>query len=781
MRRLVLALCLSLLSVGLAPVPAVAQATLPVPEPETNVDLPPGLIAYHEIAPRLNEIAASSDRVHLEVMGQSSQGRDLYLVTVAEPDTLRTLAAHKQIRDLMLSDPAAAKRRLAQFRQFKVPIWVNGSIHGNEWEGVDASIDMIERLATADDPETQAVLDTQILLFNVVQNPDGRVLGTRANGNGFDLNRDFITQSQPEATATARQVEAWNPMALFDLHGYVNPMLIEPCTPPHNPNYEYDLYIKWAVDQGEAMRDNLNEETGLEAEIPYLDYDGGWDDWPPIFTPQYAMYHGSYAYTLEAPNRVNGGNVELPPAEREAMAAENRAAHVAAVWGGLQFVAENKAELVDDQLEIFARQAANAPQMPYPGSEFGAGDAFTYPDAYVIPEGRRQASAQAAARLVRHLMANGVEVQHTRAAFRAGGRLYRPGTYLVDMSQPKRGIANTMLEDGWDISDNVPDMYDISGWSHALLWGATVHRLERADGWRAGLLRRPPVVPGAVVGSGSAYVLEVDDPTAVRGVNALLDAGAVVWRGDDGTAVVRSRFLPQVADVAAAHGLTFTGVTPAPTRNQRLADVDIAGAIGNDEFFVLTDLGFDVTRVSTTTLNEGAQLDEADILMVSSGLSYDSLDAEAQTEVTDYLASGGGLVTRGTTGANFNTAVAALPGVTFEAGPSQANGIVEVANDTTSPVTAGFRARDVSFVYNPVRFSLGEGADAQVVQRLGNGDFFVSGHWVGNAEAAGDPVVVSGTTTDGGTAVMFGTEPLFRAHPQKLFTQTANALFWAGS
>ena len=46
-------------------------------------------------------------------------------------------------------------------------------------------------------------------------------------------------------------------MIVLDLHGFVNPMLIEPCTPPHNPNFEYDLYIKWALAQAEAMEAEL--------------------------------------------------------------------------------------------------------------------------------------------------------------------------------------------------------------------------------------------------------------------------------------------------------------------------------------------------------------------------------------------------------------------------------------------------------------------------------------------------------------------------------------------
>ena len=53
------------------------------------------------------------------------------------------------------------------------------------------------------------------------------------------------------------QITPQHPMIVLDLHGFVNPMLIEPCTPPHNPNYEYDLYIKWALAQAEAMEAEL--------------------------------------------------------------------------------------------------------------------------------------------------------------------------------------------------------------------------------------------------------------------------------------------------------------------------------------------------------------------------------------------------------------------------------------------------------------------------------------------------------------------------------------------
>lgn len=55
-------------------------------EPETEV--PSELydsILYSQVAPRLCEIQKTSDRVSVEVIGQSAGGRNLYLATVTDP------------------------------------------------------------------------------------------------------------------------------------------------------------------------------------------------------------------------------------------------------------------------------------------------------------------------------------------------------------------------------------------------------------------------------------------------------------------------------------------------------------------------------------------------------------------------------------------------------------------------------------------------------------------------------------------------------------------------
>jgi hypothetical protein len=758
---------------------------LPTPPAEENIDLPPGLIPYHEVAPSLCEIAAGSDRLELEVFGQSAGGRDLYLVTVADPE-YGNLRADRAFRELLARDPQRAQRVAERNPRLRSVMWVNGSIHGNEWEGVDAAIRLIERLATAEDPETLAVLQENILLFNVVQNPDGRVQGTRQNANGLDLNRDFATRSQSENRAVVEQFRRWLPTGLWDLHGYVDPMLIEPTTAPHNPNYEYDLYIKWALPAGQAMADEVLAVTGLDSDIPFLDYNrGDWDDWPPIFTPQLAQYYGAVtSATLEVPYDQNGAAAADPPAERAERAVINRDAHVAAVWGALRYLTDNAQQVMLDQIEILRRGDAGEPPASDPflepperslGFPSPPGYEATPPAAYVLPVDEHGDTAPATVRLVNHLRAYGIEVEAARHRFRVGGTTYPGGSYIINMDQPLRGLANSLLEPGYDLTPVTPQMYDISGWSLGELWGAPVAESEQRV--RAGRLLRRDVQPDVdIARNAAAYALTLNDPSDIRAVNALLDMGVQLTRAPDGRVIAPGTAYPDLVKVGEEEGLAAESLTSIPGGAVPLVAPRIAASIYTYEEVLLRDLGFDLTAIEDfTTLDPAAY----DVLAFSTGSEYADLSAAEQTAVQAFLAAGGGLVGWTREGAAFNTATNALPVesafVDIDATP---NGVARVTNAPDSPIVSGHPAADTSFVFDPLWFPvLGQGVRAD--QRYGEGDFFVAGHWIGQENASGQPSIVSGDTATGGRGVLFGTDPLFRQHPKKLFGQMAQALYWA--
>ncbi|MGB3703446.1 MAG: hypothetical protein WA997_19460, partial [Anaerolineales bacterium] len=51
-------------------------------------------ILYSEIAPRLREIEVNSNRVKVEVIGQSAGGRNLFLVTLSDPQAMGRLGQY---------------------------------------------------------------------------------------------------------------------------------------------------------------------------------------------------------------------------------------------------------------------------------------------------------------------------------------------------------------------------------------------------------------------------------------------------------------------------------------------------------------------------------------------------------------------------------------------------------------------------------------------------------------------------------------------------------------
>lgn len=759
------------------------------PENPADKSIKLGLIPYHGIAPKLNALQAASDRVSAEVVGSSALGRDLYLVTVTAPETAAEAARQDRWRRLIEDDPRAAKRDRDLKRGYKTPVWINANIHGDEWEGTDGAMRVIEQLATATDAATAELLNRTRLYVTVTNNPDGRIAGTRQNGAGFDINRDHATSSQPESRAVRDVVIATQPFVMLDEHGYTGTTLLEPATPPHGQNYEYDLYIKHALPNAlgmEASIQKLGYPETARADIPFRDYaPGDWDDWPPIFTPMYAIYQGAVGHTVEIPWQVNRAAYEtLPVEELRRRSAVNTDVAAATISAAVDYADDNRASLLADQIEQFRRGWAGTPSPSIPDGfveGFGPEDRYstTFPRAYIIPAGDAQRSPAAAARLVDLLVAHDVRVTKARGDFTVAGKSYRKGSYVVDMHQPKRGLANVMLEAGRDISDLVPQMYDISGWSHRLLWGASVDISANA----APRVTTTPVSVASPTGHvpparGRDLTLTLRDATDVRAVNALLDLGVALRRTDAATVVVPAAARASAAVVADRFGVRFA-VAPRGTTGTPFTKPTIAGAIGADELFALREMGFDVRTVSTALLNAGADLSDVDTLVVSSGLNYGQLTATGKAEVDELLARGG-VVTRGATGAAFNAAAGLLP-ATAVAGRGDANGVVAVQN--SGPVV-GAGSLPNSFVYSPLWFT---GSGFTVEQRYA-ADPLIAGHWLpsspgvgGSEQAAGQASVISGATARGGKAVLFGTEPLFRTHPKGLYAQFARALYWTAA
>jgi hypothetical protein len=739
-------------------------------------------VKFSQIGTKLKEIEKQSNRVKVEVRGTSADGHPLYVVTIADPTTQGKFGKIQALRKQMFKNPGKAQDWIAANQDFKVPVMINGSIHGTEFVGSDAILQLIERFATQSDPETKNILENNILIFNVVQNPDGRVDATRFNGEGIDLNRDFITQSQPETQETVQLIKEWNPMVFLDTHGYVKNYgpnlqgLIEPCTPPHNPNYEYDLYNKWAFQQAEAMEAEIMKEkdkfsgdkfypTMKGVYIPQRNDAEGWDDYPPIFTPMYAMYHGAYGHTLEAPTNDWDGVRWM----------------YNAILGALKFATDNKQAMISDQIEMFKRGI----NFDHPFHK----DGF-FPKAYILPVDDNDPTVTEKA--VNHLMNNDIDVVQAVKAFTADGKTYPKGTYIVKMDQAKAGLANTMLWDGEDISDDVSAMYDISAWSLPELWGFEAVPAQNSVDVVTTKVNQV-TSQGAVIGKGP-FVIPNSSVKAINLVNTLLQQGVTVKRDPQGNFYTEAP-ANKISAAVKVSGLQVESTANVPADAVELNSLKVAilkdGGMGKQQShsgtkLALKRLGFQVTEVTPVEVAEKG-LNGFDVFVYSGSESLISTNLSAankefgfqnagqldlfKNNVTSFASSGGKYIAVGA-GASRATKTLGLTDDVINTAGSNSNGIVKVNYEGTG-LTAGYKQDDLGFVYRPVWYT-GTDNDEVAAALANTDDFFMAGHWRNNSGAKGKAVIVKEKDKD---VTMIGLEAGFRDHTDYLFRLLSNTIF----
>jgi Zinc carboxypeptidase len=857
----------------------------PPPQPPGVATHPAGSfphIPYYAIGCTLEDIEnrSADRRMTLERFGKSALGRDKFLVVINALETRAQRRAYLNwliVRHYALEDPEKAQKLLDRFGDdVKVPIFVQGGIHGNEYEGVDAAMQVIEDLATTpygEDPRVDQVLDQAIVIFNPIQNPDGRIAGTRANGNGFDLNRDFLTQSQPETVSSVAIMQRWLAPEMLDLHGYVTPTLIEATTKPHNPGIEYDLWLKWNQARIDANEAAMNAR-GYDVTRPINDWcwDGdipvgglcpldpgedpsrvthwgpkwaeSWDDWGPFYTPMYSQLVGLNGSTVEMCNEVPLDDSDPPrpipigtPTDcgpgtttYEKVGRSGAREHqYITVWSSLLFDTDNREELMHDQLEIYIRgddDAARPPLSSFPDHPTDQSRQFRnienywmhdYPQAYVLPIGEGQRSDVEARRLARWLLENGIHVERVEKKydFRDGTTQMRfeKGSYVVFMDQPFRGLADTALGPGVNVSDRIDVLYAPPGaWSHGELWGANVVTIPDGARFRPKTerTRRIRTPDGEVEGRRNAlrFALELDSPTAVKTVNALLAAGVTAELATTpftnvfgeqlpaGTVLFPTSARRALEDAAEDSGLDFTGVRTLPTREpiDRTPRIAVLTGALTQEIWVLRQLGFTADPVSTATINSAPTdpLANYDVVFNQGNWPGATLPT-ARTRLTAFFASGGGYIGAGFGGANFLATGGQVAGLTPATVTSTAtrsvrgwSGIINWDNHHpgTGQITGAYPSRDRAIVDPPVWFT-GVPSAWTVDGSLPLMGFFLSGLWkfAGDAQSAsapGSPVIAHGANTAGTSRMTtFAMNPLYRADPEREWPMLASAAYWA--
>lgn len=496
--------------------------------------------------------AAAPARIKTFDYGRTWEGRPLVYAAIGSRENIRRLpeikAAVQRLYDPRRTTEAEAKKIMAGL---PAVIWLGYGVHGNEISSPDAALETAYHLLAArGDKLVDSVLEHALVLIDPQQNPDGRDRfvhnfeinegiepdanpstaehtepwpGGRTNHYYFDLNRDWLTASQPETLGRIRMLKEWYPLVCVDLHemGTDSTYYFAPEAVPYNPHLTTDQKepLYWFGKNNAKYFDRFG--------FSYFTRDQ-YDAFYPGYGASWPSYYGGLAMTYE--NGSTRGLLVRKSDETTITFRETVRRHFVASIATAETAALNREKLLDN----FWRYHVTA-------IEEGSKETIR---EYILP---RRGNVSAVDRLAALMVEHGAEVQRATAAFRNGTAEYPAGSYVMGLAQPAKRLIRSFLDPQVSMDEKflkdeearrkrrIPtEIYDVTAWSLPIQFGVeTVAAQARSQG------SFEPFKPGAVAASGPAgskaavaYLVPWGTTAAARFMTGALREGLRMYSPD---------------------------------------------------------------------------------------------------------------------------------------------------------------------------------------------------------------------------------------------------------
>lgn len=651
---------------------------------------------HHRLVEIVRSYAQNNERAVLEKYGETEEKRPLYLVYISSPENLKNLAqARADLQKLVDARGTSPDAAAAIIEKLPVVVWLSFNVHGNEPSSSEAAIGVLYQLIAGTDARTEAIRKNAIVVIDPCVNPDGRDRyvrwfhsisgvnpdpnpaswehhepwpGGRVNHYYFDLNRDwaFITQIESRRRIAAYLVTP--PQVHVDFHemGSSSSYFFFPPEYPVNTNLPGDV-VDWGkvFGKGNAVAFDSFKWQYYTKENFDLFYPGYGDSWP--------TFQGAIGMTYEQAGH-SGAGLSIKRDDEQILTLRDRAWHhfISAI-ATCETAVKNRPNL----LRRFYDWHRTAIEEGENGSI----------REYVIKEGDDPARAAALAGL---LVSQGILVFRAGESFVAGPlrdfdgkevdrESFPAGTYLVPLSQPRKRLANALLEPAPQMRDLY--FYDVSAWSLPRAFGVAAYQLkEPARTARAPYDGSVPRGKGIEGDTKTAYAFLVDwkQGNAASFVTSLLGDGLRVSvatkefkmagkKWERGTAVVHAdeKLIDKlrarvdetgVTIVATPTGLSEDGIDLGsdqvrPLKGRRVGllvgEGISAGSFGAIRYLFEKSYKIPFTIIPIENLAR-VKLSDFGALVLPDGFGYDGgITKETVTKLKEWVSNGGNIVAMG--------------------------------------------------------------------------------------------------------------------------------------
>lgn len=427
---------------------------------------------HHKVVDYLRYAERESNNIVLHKYGQTYERRELYVAYISTPQNLENLEEIKKNNLVRtgLNEGAPAENDIGI-------VWLSYNVHGNEANSTETSMKVLYELVNGKNPEYTKWLDKLVIVLDPCLNPDGRDryvnwynqvanskpnaniysrehhegwAGGRSNHYLFDLNRDWIWQTQIESVQRLKLYNEIMPHVHVDFHEqfYNSQYYFAPAAYPY-----HEAISNWQKTFQEKMGEN-NARYFDEKGWLYFTKES-FDLLYPGYGDTYPMYNGAIGMTYEMPGHSTSG-LAIKTMKGDTLTLGNRIEmHFTTSIATLETCYNNRTQLINEFTEFF--QNSNKRGM------------------YILRSDRQDKID-----LLRDLLDKNKIIYKSPTREKSLKTLsfsnnttltikIDPGDLIIPVNQPKSTLVKVMFERNTKLADSLT--YDITAWSLPFVYG----------------------------------------------------------------------------------------------------------------------------------------------------------------------------------------------------------------------------------------------------------------------------------------------------------------------